>query len=83
MRSSLGPVKSLIGCWTHPRTTLVYTKEKNVKVAMEFKVPKRHILRPTLSTNMVQHILWWERQDRCYGRKRQGPMAKKHYYNEL
>ena len=34
---------------------------KKVKVAMEFEVPKRHIVRPTLSTNMVQRILRWER----------------------
>jgi len=32
---------------------------------MEFKVPKRHILRPALSTNMVQRVLRWERQKRC------------------
>ena len=29
---------------------------------MESEVPKRHNLRPTLSTNMVQHVLWWEMQ---------------------
>ena len=56
-------------------TTLVYTKD--VRVTMEFEVPTRYFLRPTLSTDMVQQILWWERQKRCYGRKRQGPMAKK------
>jgi hypothetical protein len=32
---------------------------------MEFKVPKRHILRPKLSTDMVQRVLQWERQKRC------------------
>ena len=56
-------------------TTLVYTKD--VRVTMEFEVPTRYFVRPTLSTDMVQQILWWERQKRCYGRKRQGPMAKK------
>ena len=30
---------------------------KNVRVIMEFKISKRHILWPTLSTNMVQHVL--------------------------
>ena len=49
----------------------------NVRVTMKFEVPKRHILRPTLSTDMVQRISRWERQKRCSSRKRQGPMAKK------
>ena len=26
---------------------------------MEFEVPKRHGLRPTLSTNMIRRILQW------------------------
>ena len=30
---------------------------KNARVTMEFKVSKRHNLRPTLSTDMVQRIL--------------------------
>ena len=29
---------------------------------MEFEVPKRHLLSPTLSTMLVQWALWWERQ---------------------
>ena len=53
---------------------------KNVKVTMEFKVPKKHILGPTLSTNMVQRVLRWERQKKCYGRKKQGLMAETYYY---
>ena len=32
---------------------------KDVKLAIELKAPKRHILRPTLSTDMVQWILRW------------------------
>jgi hypothetical protein len=28
-------------------------QRKNVRVTMEFKVPKRHFLRPTLSVDMV------------------------------
>ena len=35
---------------------------ENVRVTMEFEVPKRHILRPTLSTDMIQWVLRWERQ---------------------
>ena len=50
---------------------------KNVKVTMEFEVPKRHILGPTLSTDMVQRALWWERKNRCSSIKRLRPMAKK------
>ena len=29
---------------------------KNVNVIMEFKIPKRHMLRPTLSVDMVQGV---------------------------
>ena len=43
---------------------------KNVRVTMKFKVPKRHILRPTLSTDMVQRVLRWEKQKRCFIRKK-------------
>ena len=49
---------------------------------MEFEVPKRHILRPTLSTSMVQRLLQWERQKRCSGRKKQGPMAEQYRNNK-
>ena len=57
---------------------MVYTKEKKkARVTMEFKVPKRHIPSPTLSTEMVQFVLQWERQQRCYGTKRHGSMAEK------
>ena len=54
---------------------------KNVRMTREFEVPKRHILGPTLSTDMVKRVLRWERQSRCYGRKRQGPIADKYYCN--
>ena len=50
--SSQGPVKFVI----LPGFTLVYTKERNVKETMEFKVPppqKKH-LRPTLSIDMIR-----------------------------
>ena len=35
--------------------------------------PKDIFWSPTLSTNTVQHVLWWERQKRCYGWKGRGP----------
>jgi hypothetical protein len=50
---------------------------KHVRVTMEFEVLKRQIIRPTLSIDMVQRVLRWERQKRCSGRKEQGPITKK------
>ena len=55
----------------------------NVRVTMEFHVPKRHVLRPLLSTKMVQWVLWWERQKRYSSRKRQGPMVEKCCINKF
>ena len=43
---------------------------------MKIEVPKRHILRPTLFTDMVQRVLRWERQKRCSSRKKQGFMVE-------
>jgi hypothetical protein len=37
---------------------------------MVFKVPKRHILRPTLSSDMVQRVLQWERQKNVLWKKK-------------
>ena len=63
-------------------TTSVYTKEKNIKVTMEFEVPKRHISRLALSIDMVQRVLRWERQKRCFDRKgTEGSMAEKCCYS--
>ena len=77
MRSSQGPGQYVIGCWTWSGTTLVYTKGKNVRVTMAFKVPKRHILRPTFYIDMVQRGLRLERrQKRCFGRKCKGPWQR-------
>ena len=42
---------------------------KNDRVTVEFEVPKGHLLRPTLSTDMVQRVLWWERQKGHYGKE--------------
>ena len=54
--------------WDH----FVLHQRKNVKVMLEFEVLKRHVVRLTLSTVMVQHILWLERQERRSDRIRQG-----------
>jgi hypothetical protein len=63
-------------------TTLVYTKEKNVRVTMECVSPKDIFSGPTLFIDMVQWVLWWERQkDAMVGKKLQGPTVEKHCYN--
>ena len=49
---------------------------------MKFEVHKIHIWRPTLSSDMVQWVLWWERQKMCFGRKGKD-MVEKYYYNEF
>ena len=56
---------------------------KNVRVTMKFEVPKRHILRRALSTNIVHWVLWRGRQKRCFGRKRQGPMVGKYCFDRF
>jgi hypothetical protein len=66
-----------------PRPLQFTSRKKNVGVTMEFEVSNKRILRLMLSNDMVQWVLQWERQKRCSCRKRQGPMAKKCYYNKL
>jgi hypothetical protein len=61
---------------------------KNVKVTMEFEVPKRHLLRPTLSIDMVQQFLQRKRQKRYYGKKKKKKdevvgIERKEYYNKI
>ena len=77
VKSSEGHVKHVTGRSTRPKTTSVYTKEKNVRVIMKFEVPNRHVSRPTLSTDMVQRVS----QKRCSNRKGHGPIAEKRCYN--
>ena len=43
---------------------------------MKFEAPKWNIITPALSTNMLQHVLQWERQKRCSSRKNKGPWHK-------
>jgi hypothetical protein len=43
-------------------------REKKCQSDHGFRGPQSHILRPTLSTDMVQRVLPWERQTRCCGR---------------
>ena len=45
---------------------------KHVRVTMDFGVRRRHIVRPTLSTDMVQRVLQWgERQKKCSSRNKE------------
>ena len=53
---------------------------EDIKTTNMLLSSKRHILRPTLSTDMVQWVLQWERQKRCSSRKRQQPMTTKWCY---
>ena len=46
---------------------------KNIIVTLKFEVSKRHIVRLTLSIDMVQRVLRWERQKMCSYRKGSGP----------
>jgi hypothetical protein len=57
-------------------------RKKNVKLTVKFEVPKNHTLRSKLSTDMLQRVMQWERQKRCFGGNMQGPMAEKYYYNK-
>ena len=59
---------------------------EDVGVAVEFEVPKRHFLRPTLSSDMVQPVLRWERRlKRCFARKKkgQGPVTYRNCYTNF
>ena len=76
MKLFQGPVKYVIGYWARLGTTLAYTKAKNVRVTIEFEAPKRHILRPTLSTDMVQRVLWWRRKSGARVEKGKGPWQR-------
>ena len=50
---------------------------------MKVEVPKIQFLRPNKCIDMVQWVLRWKRQERWYGRKRQGPMAEKCHFNKI
>ena len=55
----------------------------HISVTMEFEVPNIHILRLTLSIDVVQRVLWWERQKRRFGRKGKGLWPRKCWYNDF
>ena len=64
MKSSLAPLKHVIGWWTCPRTTSVYIKKSLVTVTMDLEVPERPIFMLTVFNVTVQWVLQWERQKR-------------------
>ena len=41
------------------------------------RVPQHTYFRPTLSTDVVQRVLWWDMQRGALVEKGQGPMAEK------
>ena len=50
---------------------------------MEFEVPETHILRPTLFTDIVQHVLRGRGKSGALVEKKQGPMVERCYYNDV
>ena len=59
MKSSRGPVKAVNSCWARPWTT----STKVLRVVMEFEVSERLVRRSTLSTDMVQRMIWGEAKE--------------------
>jgi hypothetical protein len=47
-----------------------YTKEQKCQSDHGVQGVKRHILRPTSSNDIIQHVLRWERQKRYFGRRK-------------
>jgi hypothetical protein len=63
---------------------LRFTPKKKCESDHEVRGPQNiYFKKPTLSTNMIQRVLRWERQKRCSSRKRQGPVIEKCCYNKL
>ena len=60
IKSSLAPLKYVIGHWTHPGIVLIYIKKKNVRVTMELEVPKG------LYSTLHYPLLWFNKF--CSGR---------------
>ena len=52
-------------------------RKKCQSSAMKFEVPKRHTLRPTLSTNTLRRVLRWERQEVLFRKRRVGAHGRK------
>ena len=77
MKSSLAPLKYVIGCWTCSGPLWVIARKKKCKSDHETWGLQKHDFRPTLSSAVVQHVLQWKRQKRFLFCKCQGTVAKK------
>jgi hypothetical protein len=78
-------MKLLWECWLVVELVLgsLWFTPRKIKVTMKVEVSKRHVWRPTQSTNMFQHVLHWKRQKKWYGRKRQGHVAEKCCHDKI
>ena len=64
-KSDQGVARALIGCWTRPGTTLVYTEEKMGEGPyMEVEVPKCNFQGLINALTWSNGFLRWERQER-------------------
>ena len=70
MKSSQGPLRFVIGCWTRPGTTSVYTKEKKCESddgvrGHQKTYPKAYIIHwhgPTgFTVGEAKELLWWKK----------------------
>jgi hypothetical protein len=84
MQLSRSPVKFVIGCWARPMTTtLVYTKgNKMSKWPWSSRSPQDIFEGLHYPLTWSNKVLRWERQKKCFGRKRQGRIAHKHLHNK-
>ena len=64
------PYKIYVWLLNLSRDHLCLHQGENVKVTMGFKDPKSRILKPILFIDIVQRILWWERQKGCSSKKK-------------
>ena len=69
MRSSQGLVKFVVGCWTHPGTTLINTKEKMSEWTWSSRSPKGIF-------KGLHYLLTWSNWF-CGGRGKRGALIEK------
>ena len=70
MKSSEGPAKPhVIGCWTRPRTTLVYTEDKMLEWSWSLRSPK------DIFQDLHYSLTWSD--GFCDGRGKRGAMVEK------
>ena len=76
--------RHVIGCWTRPKTTSVYTT-KNYQSDHEVRGPRKTYFKAYITHPHGPWVLRWERQNTCssFFFKRQRPVTKKYYYNKI